>query len=146
MSRVRLAGRIRVALPSAEAFRLFTPHGERDWAAGWDPRFPAPAPDDTEPGIVFETDAHGATTTWVVLDRWPGRRVRYARVTPGRQAGIVEVTIEDRDGHSDVEVVYTLTALTPAAVPGLEEFARGYPAYLRSWQEAIASAVGGSGC
>jgi hypothetical protein len=50
--RRRLTGRIRVALPPREAFRLFTPRGEQDWVHGWHPHFPAPAPDDTEPGTV----------------------------------------------------------------------------------------------
>lgn len=58
-TRQRLTGRIQIALPPGEAFRLFTPRGEQDWAQGWHPRFPAPAPDDTEPGTVFETHAHG---------------------------------------------------------------------------------------
>ena len=78
----KLTGRIQVALPPSEAFRLFTPRGEEDWAEGWHPHFPAPAPDDTEPGTVFVTDAHGQTPYgW-----WPrGTRVRasYAGVTPG---------------------------------------------------------------
>jgi hypothetical protein len=142
MSRVRLTGTVRVALPAAEAFRLFTPRGEQDWVPGWSPRFPAPAVDDTEPGTVFETDGHGATTTWVVLARRPGRHISYARVTPGERAGTVAVSVEDAGGHSEVEVTYTLTALSPAAVAGLHHFAHGYPAYLRSWQDAIAAWCG----
>jgi hypothetical protein len=42
----RLTGRIQVPLPPGEAFRLFTPRGEQDWAHGWQPRFPATAPGD----------------------------------------------------------------------------------------------------
>lgn len=144
-SQVRLTGRLRVALPAAEAFRLFTPRGEQDWVPGWSPRFPAPAVDDTEPGTVFETEGHGATTTWVVLARQPGRHISYARVTPGERAGTVAVTVEEADGHSEVEVTYTLTALRPAAVADLHRFARGYPAYLRSWQDAIAAWREGTG-
>src|SRR6266567_8723965 len=65
----RLTGRLHVGLPPAEAFRLFTARGEQDWAHGWQPHFPAPAPDDSEPGIVFETSAHGQHTVWVVTER-----------------------------------------------------------------------------
>ena len=89
----RLTGRIRVPLPPVEAFRLFTPRGEQDWAHGWDPRFPAPSPDDTQPGTVFETSAHGQHTIWLVTDRQPGKRISYARVTPGDQAGTVTVSL-----------------------------------------------------
>ncbi len=136
-TRRRLAGRIQVALPPAEAFRLFTPRGEQDWAHGWHPRFPAPAPDDTEPGTVFETSAHGQHTIWLVTRRDPGRHISYARVTPGDQAGTVTVTISSAGRHSEVEVTYELTALSSLADHKLAEFADGYPAYLRSWQDAI---------
>jgi hypothetical protein len=137
----RLTGRITVALPPNEACRLFTPRGEQDWAHGWHPRFPAPVLDDDEPGTVFLTVAHGQDTTWLVTGREPGRRISYARVTPGEQAGTVSVTITGAGDHSEVEVCYQLTALTPAADHKLREFADGYPAFLQSWQEAIAASL-----
>ena len=156
-TRRRLTGRIQVSLPPDEAFRLFTPRGEQDWAAGWEPRFPAPAPDDTEPGTVFETDAHGQHTIWLVLDRQHGTRISYARVTPGGLAGTVTVVVSAADRHSEVDVTYDLTELTSAAGASgasgaagatgaagavgheLGEFASTYPAYLQSWQDAIAA-------
>ena len=137
-TRRRLTGRIQVARPPGEAFRLFTPRGEEDWAHGWCPSFPAPAPDDSEPGTVFETSAHGQRTIWLVTGREPGKRVSYARVTPGDQAGTVTVTLSPVGQHSEVEVTYELTALTSLAEHKLTEFADGYPAYLGSWQDAIA--------
>ena len=133
----RLTGRIRVPLPPAEAFRLFTPRGEQDWAHGWHPRFPAPAPDDTEPGTVFETSAHGQHTIWLVTDRQAGKRISYARVSPDDQAGSVSVVISAAGHHSEVEVTYQLTALTSLADHKLSEFADRYPAYLQSWEDAI---------
>ena len=136
-TRQRLTGRIQVGLPAAEAFRLFTPRGEQAWEPGWQPRFPALVPDDTEPGTVFETDARGQHTVWLVTGRDPGRRICYARVTPGEQAGLVTVTITAAGGSSEVEVSYQLTALSPAAGHQLREFADRYPAYLQSWQDAI---------
>jgi Polyketide cyclase / dehydrase and lipid transport len=135
--RQRLTGRIQVGLPPHEAFRLFTPRGEQAWAHGWHPRFPVPAPDDTEPGTVFETEAHGQQTVWLVLDREPGKRISYARVTPGDRAGTVTVTVGAAGHRSEVEVTYELTALTSTGDLQLREFASGYPAYLRSWQDAI---------
>ena len=133
----RLTGRIRVPLPPAEAFRLFTPRGEQDWAHGWHPRFPAPAPDDTEPGTVFETSAHGQHTIWLVTDRQPGKRISYARVSPDDQAGTVSVVISAAGHHSEVEVTYQLTALTSLADHKLSAFAEHYPAYLQSWEDDI---------
>jgi Polyketide cyclase / dehydrase and lipid transport len=136
-SRRRLTGSITVGLPPDEAFRLFTPRGEQDWAHGWHPRFPVPAEDDSEPGTVFETDAHGQQTIWLVTSREPGKCISYARVTPGEQAGTVAVALTASGDGCEVEVVYELTALTNAASDRLREFASGYPAYLQSWQDAI---------
>lgn len=141
----RLTGRIRVGLPPAEAFRLFTARGEQDWAPGWDPHFPSATPDDTEPGTVFETGGHGQRTIWVVTGRQSGRCISYARMTPGDRAGTVTVELSAASGASDVEVTYQLTALSAAAEPGLREFAAGYPAYLQSWQDGISGWLGTAG-
>ncbi|MBB4742983.1 hypothetical protein BJY16_006442 [Actinoplanes octamycinicus] len=139
---VVLTGKLTVARPPEQAFELFTARGEERWVPGWQPRFPAPAPDDSAPGTVFETSADGRTTTWVVADRTPGRRVRYARVLPGVTAGTVTVELaEGAGGHSDVTVTYELTALTAAAEPELREFAAGYAGMLRHWSDAIAAAL-----
>jgi hypothetical protein len=139
--RHRLAGRLTVALAPEQAFSLFTPRGEQDWVAGWKPHFPAPASDDTAPGTIFETRADGRITTWVVVDRTPGRHIRYARVIPGHNAGTVTVTVDDAEGYSDVTVTYELTALTAAAAQQLNEFAADYPTFLHSWQNAIAASL-----
>jgi hypothetical protein len=74
-----------------------------------------------------------------VTSREPGRRISYARVTPGELAGTVTVTISPSGGNSDVEVTYELTALTDTTVARLRDFAAGYPGYLRSWQDAISA-------
>lgn len=139
--RQRLSDRIQVALPAEEAFQLFTPRGEREWARGWDPAFPAPTADDSEPGTVFETDAHGHRGTWLVTDRVPGRRIAYAQVIPGERAGTITVTLETTVDGSEVEVVYELTPLSDAGAYHIKQFANGYRDYLRSWQDAIAACV-----
>ncbi len=136
-----LTGRIRVALPPDEAFRLFTPRGEEAWAAGWQPHFPVPVTDDSAPGTVFQTEAHSQHTTWVVTRREPGRLISYAQLIPGHRAGTVTVVLRAAGQHSEVEATYQLTALCAAAGAQLREFADGYPAYLRSWQDAIAACL-----
>ncbi|GAA3446167.1 SRPBCC family protein [Planomonospora venezuelensis] len=137
---MRLTGTLTVPLPPEEALSLFTARGEERWADGWRPRFPVPTEDDTEPGTVFETGAHGEATVWVVLGRRSGRSISYARVTPGSRAGTVTVTLEpagERGEASEVTVTYDLTPLTGEASRELEEFAAGYPAFLASWKAAI---------
>ncbi|NRQ36794.1 SRPBCC family protein [Nonomuraea sp. NN258] len=134
-----LTGQVMVTLPPEEAFSLFTPRGEELWVRGWEPRFPLPVDDDTVPGTVFETRAHDETTIWVVIDREEGRRVSYARVTPGKRAGTVTVTVlANGRGGSTAEVTYRLTALSPEGERELNEFADEYQDFLKSWEEAIA--------
>ncbi|MEV4003444.1 SRPBCC family protein [Actinomadura sp. NPDC049753] len=142
-ARHRLAGRLAVALPPDEAFPLFTAQGERRWVPGWAPSFPAPVADDAEPGTVFQTPDrdHGQTTTWIVVDAVPGRRIRYARVTPGVSAGTVSVVLDRAGDHTDVTVTYELTALSGDGAAHLRRFADGYPAFLAAWQDAIAEAL-----
>ncbi|MFI0420896.1 SRPBCC family protein [Spongiactinospora sp. 9N601] len=138
-----LTGRPAVALPPEAAFTLFTPRGEEPWVAGWRPRFAAETGDDSAPGTVFETGAHDEPTIWTVIARDPGRRVSYARVTPGSRAGTVTVELDaDGRGGSTVQVTYELTALTPEGQGPLREFAEGYRDFLRSWEMDIARHLG----
>ncbi|HTX32865.1 MAG TPA: SRPBCC family protein [Solirubrobacteraceae bacterium] len=140
--RQRLSDRIHIALPAEEAFQLFTPNGEREWAGdAWDPRFPAPTSDDSEPGTVFETTAHGRRTTWVVTERVLGRRIAYAQVMPGERAGSITVTLDAADGGSEAEVVYELTPLSDAGADHLKQFADAYGDFLRSWEDEIAACL-----
>ncbi|MFC5181638.1 SRPBCC family protein [Actinomadura harenae] len=138
-ARVHLTGRFDVPLPPDEAFPLFTPLGERAWAEGWDPVFPDDASDDSAPGVVFTTSAHGHGTVWVVVERNIPASITYARTTPGDRAGTVTVELSEVDGGSRVQVTYDLTALRPEAMPALEHFAADYPSYLHSWQTSIES-------
>lgn len=137
----RLIGQLGVPLAPPEAFDLFTPVGEREWVHGWEPRFTRGMHDDTEPGTVFETEAHGRRTTWVVVSRDRPRSISYARVTPGDRAGTVTVRVAPAAGFAEVEVEYALTALVPEAEAGLAEFAAGYAEYLGAWERAIAECV-----
>lgn len=142
-ARVRLEGTVHVALDPVDAWALFTPSGERRWAAGWDPWFPAPAEDETEPGTVFETK-HPHTTTWIVVARVPHRAITYSSVSDAGRAGLVHVDCQPNpDGTTVATVVYDITALNEPGAAWLSEFAAGYPNYLEHWQDAIRDALAG---
>jgi hypothetical protein len=136
---VRLTGTIEVGLPPKRAFDLFTPSGERAWAEGWDPQFPDPAADETEPGTVFTTDHGDQRTVWTVVRRETGTAIAYSRTTPGDRAGLVTVTLQPSAGGSAVTVGYDLTALVPESDHALQAFAHHYPAYLAEWRDSIAA-------
>jgi hypothetical protein len=138
-----LRGRVAVGAPPEVAWRAFTPEGERAWAgAGWAPRYPVPTDDDSAPGTVFLTggDGHHPVTTWVVVARDAGRRMGYARVVDGLDAGTVTVELApDGRGGSEVAVTYALTATSAAGGEHLAAFAAGYDDYLGSWQRELAA-------
>ena len=140
--RIRMHGTVPLQVPPAEAIELFTPSGERRWADGWDPSFPAAAADETEPGTVFETRGHGPLT-WVVIGRESGRSMRYAVVAPGIRAGTIEVVCaDDGSGTTIATVTYDMTALSADGERWLAEFAAEYDGYLDHWRRAITTAVG----
>jgi len=140
--RVHLEGTVPVALPQSEAFELFTPTGERRWARGWDPSFPAPVPDETTPGAVFETRGH-RPTTWVVAACERPRCITYANVSERSRAGLVRVCCEeDRDGTTTARVTYDMTALSEDGDASLSEFAAGYQQFMEHWRDAIAETTG----
>jgi hypothetical protein len=123
---------IHVPLPPERAMHLFTPVGERLWAAHWEPRFPAGEDGDgSAPGTVFLT----GDTHWIVVDRTPDR-VRYARVTPGVRAGTVEVALRADGDGAVADVTYAMTSFA-----GDDDFD---PA-IHEWEPAIAAALAGDG-
>ena len=137
---IECSGRVRVPLSPDAAIHYFTPEGERRWVPGWDPSYPAGAAAEPAPGLVFETEAHGARTTWVVTHSAP-RELAYSRVVPGEQAGTVAVRCE-RDGDGTVaHVTYRLTALGPEAARRLAAFEEEYPRFMGLWEELIGKAL-----
>jgi len=133
---------LRVAAPVEQAFELFTPLGERRWVAGWAPELHHPPGGEPVAGAVFTTAGEdGLLTHWVLVDWEPERhRVRYARITPGRRAGTVEVRCEATGAASTVvRVTYELTALGDAGDADLAGWSEAWFAgYLAGWERDIA--------
>lgn len=138
--RVRRRGDFHLAIPPEDAFDLFTAEGERLWVDGWEPRILSACA--TVPGSVFLTSHGGEETIWVVVDanREEGL-LRYARVSPGRRAGTVEVRIRPDGGGTRVEVAYDLTALGAegeAVLRSMDE--AGFAEMLTQWKKMIEAA------
>jgi Polyketide cyclase / dehydrase and lipid transport len=131
-----------VPLAPTDALALFTPTGERAWAPGWDPQFPSPVTDDTEPGTVFQTDHAGRRSTWTVTRRDPATTIQYATTRPGERAGLVTVALAPGEDDTTIATVsYDLTALAPETNEDLDRFAEHYPSLLNQWQQAIARSI-----
>lgn len=137
---IRRAAEITVELPREQTMALFTPEGERRWAAGWDPQYPETSRREG-PGTVFTT-AHGDRhATWILVDQRPDS-IRYARVVDGMTAGTVAVDVVGSvENATRVRVTYELTALTAAAESWLEHFDTDYDDAIASWATEIAAAL-----
>lgn len=139
---MRRSAEITIALPAEDAMQLFTPEGERVWAPGWAPAYPAPdrAP---EPGVVFTTSHHHDQTVWIMVDR-DSDRIRYAHVADGMTAGTVAVDLLASGPQSTrVQVTYDLTALTPQGCAWLDAFSDRFSGEIAGWSTHIADAVAG---
>jgi hypothetical protein len=130
-----------VRLPPELAIGLFTPRGEREWAQGWEPVFPADDADDGAPGTVFVTHGHhGSEAIWTVANRTE-RSIQYARVIPRTLAGTVEVRCEPAGSETIAHVTYDVTALDDGQRPRLSDFASSYDVFMDEWERELAAAV-----
>ncbi len=131
-----------VDLPAEATLALFTAEGERAWAPGWEPSFPAPARTEGV-GAVFVTAHDDHATTWVVVDQ-NAHGVRYARVTPEVSAGTVTVAVLRSDAtRTRLRVSYDLTALSSKGAEWLDGFATDFTGYIAHWEAAIADSLAG---
>jgi hypothetical protein len=134
--------RIVVDAPVDRCFMFFTPHGETLWVDGWQPRYLPPADGRTEAGMVFTTGEGPEHTVWMLADfDRVQHRSRYARVTPGSRTGFVEVRCRALDAQrTEVEVAYTLTALSEAGAEVLQGFeGPRFVAMIEGWRREIAA-------
>jgi len=139
--RVRCIGSFEVGLPPDQAYALFTPEGERSWVEGWDPSYPSPLTDDSEPGAVFTTEHGDGGTTWMAVRREGRSSVAYCFISHGDRAGLISVSLEPSARGTRVTVGHQLTALAPSGNEGVRSFAAGYDAVMAQWEAWIAGSL-----
>ena len=141
MAHRELIGQVRVNAPPHEAFRFFTPEGERLYVPGWAPEYLHPADGTLGEGTTFITRHGGEDTLWLVsrCDE-PSGIVDYVRTNPGSRISMVSVRVRPAgDGSSEVSVGYSVTALSPEGEQAIAAFAAAFDERLVAWEQAIAS-------
>ena len=132
--------RVVVDAPAEQVFMFFTPAGEELWVNGWSPRYVHPEDGATQQGMVFCTGQGADLTVWTLLefDR-QAMRSRYVRCTPATRTGTVEVVCTALDAsRTQVEVTYTLTALSPEGEVVLQAFeGPAFASMIESWATDI---------
>ena len=150
---VNVSGTVRVAAPLTEAFRFFTPEGERLYVPGWAPEYLHPEEGTLAEGLTFRTKHGGEDTIWLVSKYEPDYgAIDYLRITPDSRIGIVMVRLASSPGEgeapglplTDVTVTYRLTSLSTAGDRKLAAFEAAFADQIASWERSIAAVLKGS--
>jgi hypothetical protein len=141
--RRKASGRFELPIPAADAIGYFTPEGERSWAPGWDPTYPAGENTETD-GTIFVTNHGDTETIWVIdnIDRAAYTSV-YSRITIGHHAGTVRVQCTDRpNGGCLVTVDYDMTSLTPQHPESLDAYNEpSFNAMIDEWATRVTATL-----
>ncbi|MDQ7993977.1 MAG: hypothetical protein REI45_14995 [Propionicimonas sp.] len=115
----------RIDAPPAEVFPLLCPVREAEWLDGWREHCEVlfTRSGVAERDCVFRTPAGADEMVWLVTLHDAGaRRVEFARVVPGLEAGTLRLAVlPDGPDRSFVHVEYTVHALSAAAAPRVAE-------------------------
>jgi hypothetical protein len=121
---------------------LFGPNGERAWAGeDWQPEFIHPQPPSDVEGAVF-TVRHGPlNAVWVnTLFDLEGRHFQYVYFLAEVMVTVIDVRFKPADADStEVNVVYTRTALAPQANQDVISMSEVDKRAGKEWQQAIDS-------
>ncbi|MGI8771684.1 MAG: hypothetical protein ACR2JE_09620 [Acidobacteriaceae bacterium] len=144
LTHVRNSFKLTVHASYQDTAPLFGPNGERSWAgAHWNPQFlypqPGPHSDEDVQGVVF-TVAHGAhTAVWLnTLFDVDARHFQYVYFIPDMVVTQIDVRFEPLAANStEVQVVYTRTALTTEANEDVQSLGDADRTSGEHWQKAI---------
>ena len=122
-------------------FPLFTPEGEKAWAAGWNPQYVFPADGRTTQGMVFRTQ-HSGPKTWLMTLYDPAHhRAEYANFSSDL---VIQVSVNCRsEGKSTVaEVSYVHTALTDSGNKLADDYTQEHhDQQMQHWKQSIDEAM-----
>jgi hypothetical protein len=134
----------KVHLPLADAFTLFEPVGEKNWAEGFDPVFATPESSTLGDDSIFTVEAfHGGVkhqTIWLITgyDR-AAALVEYRAVYPGVR--VARITVRCRasaESESTVEVTYRYTGLSADGDEYIAGMTEGkFGEFIETWNSAI---------
>jgi hypothetical protein len=122
-------------------FPMFTPEGEKAWAAGWNPEYVFPADGKTTQGMVFRTQ-HSGPKTWVMTLYDPQQhRAEYVNFGPDL---VVQVLVNCRSegGGTLAAVTYVHTGLTEKGNKTVDDFtSERMEKQMLHWKQAIGEAI-----
>jgi hypothetical protein len=138
--RLDAAGTFLLPVRPAEAFPMFDPVREAEWADGWRIEAVHPRPFRFEKDAVFEVPGPNAVVeVWTVVDvDAEACRVDYLAVAGRDLVRRVTVRCMAEGGGTRVMVRYRVTAWTPAGVARAGEYSR---AFIEAWRIPVLAAL-----
>jgi hypothetical protein len=140
LARSRASFDLIVHQPYPEAARLFGPEGERAWAGShWNPEFLHPQPAADVEGAVFTIQHGSVKAVWVSsLRDLDARHLQYVYFLPNLLVTVIDVRFQPSGaGATNVNVVYTRSALTLEGNEHVATLSRGDQAAGKEWQLAL---------
>ena len=129
-----------VHAPYAEGAPLFGPLGERAWAGeDWNPKFIFPQPARDVEGAVFMINRGPVSAVWVnTAFDLAGRHFQYVYFVPDVMVATIDVRFKPINVDStQVDVVYTRTALTVEGNEHVAAMTKDDESAGKDWQQAI---------
>jgi hypothetical protein len=133
-----------VQLPLADAFTLFEPVGEKNWAEGFDPVFAAPGSSALGDDSIFTVEAsHGGLrhqTIWLITRyEHAAAFVEYRAVYPGVRVARISVQCRaTAESETTVEVTYRYTGLSAEGDEYIAAMTDGkFGEFIETWNSAI---------
>jgi hypothetical protein len=143
MTHAEATFRFTAAAPMHRVTPLFGAHREREWAAGWEPRFIHPAAPADREGMVFTVQRDRNEAVWVNtrLDLAAGI-VQYVYVLPGELATLISLRLTPDGERTQVEVTYQRTALNRDANARVEQMSAADRMAGPEWEREINACLG----
>ena len=126
--------------PPERVLPLFTPLGEKAWAAGWEPEMRWEPPGGGA-GTLFVVRHRGQPDTVWLLDTWEpaAGHVHYVHVTPG--SDVTEIDIRHRPDGKERTVAAVRYTWTSLGAPGValvrSKTPEGYLRFMRDWEREL---------
>ncbi len=141
--RVSRSGTFECGTDVEHAFALFTPEGEKQWAARWnfEPIFPVGSPTSENDVFLTGTSDHSEGPSVWIVTRYSrgGHEIEYQRVDPGVKVGRIRVQCRETDERrTEVRVEYVYTGLSEKGNAFVEHFSVDeFTRMLTHWSNAI---------
>ncbi len=138
--RLQRAATIVVNAPIENAFPLFGPLREKEWAVGWEPSLILSKDPLVEEHMIFQTKGHEGEGkyTWTITQYQPATYLIEYTVFTSERIWFIRVACEAVDNKTNATISYTYTGLTnDGNKKNKLAIEKMYAHNLKDWEEAI---------